>query len=62
MAEVEGMLLHDYFGSVDNAILTLFMSLTGGLNWEKVFKQLEDVSIFWSLFFLVFISFCYLAV
>jgi len=54
--------LHSYFGSIPKSMFTLFKTLTGGESWGDVEKPLEDVSIFWAIFFVAFISFCYLAV
>jgi len=49
-AKVEGMLLHDFFGSIGIAVLTLFKSLTEGLSRKGALKQLEDISVFWSIY------------
>lgn len=57
--------LHDvkrYFGSLVNTMLSLFMSIAGGVSWEAVIKPLEFISPLWALLFLFYISFTYFAV
>eukprot|EP00419_Tripos_fusus_P000955 CAMPEP_0172676974 /NCGR_PEP_ID=MMETSP1074-20121228/14356_1 /TAXON_ID=2916 /ORGANISM="Ceratium fusus, Strain PA161109" /LENGTH=289 /DNA_ID=CAMNT_0013494739 /DNA_START=52 /DNA_END=921 /DNA_ORIENTATION=+ len=61
-ADVEDTPLYYYFGTVDAAVLSLFKTLTGGVSWQDVIKPLEEIGLFWALFFVAFISFCYLAV
>jgi len=54
--------LHYYFGSTARSTFTLFKTLTGGVSWQDVSEPLEDVSLLWAMFFVRFLSFCYLAV
>mmetsp|Transcript_13439 Transcript_13439/g.31595 ORF Transcript_13439/g.31595 Transcript_13439/m.31595 type:complete len:682 (-) Transcript_13439:168-2213(-) len=54
-------LLH-YFGSLPRAAGTLFMSLTGGLDWEAAVSALHTISGFLVFLFIVYISFVYFAV
>ncbi|CAE7268764.1 para, partial [Symbiodinium sp. KB8] len=45
-----------------DSMLTLFMSITGGVSWVEVLRPLQAISIFWSYCFLFFVSFTYFAV
>ena len=51
-----------YFGSLVETMLTLFMSIAGGVSWEEVIAPLRAVSEVWGVAFLVFFSFTYFAV
>lgn len=51
-----------YFGSLPQTMLSLFMSITGGVSWEAVIEPLTFISPVWSLVFLFYISFIYFAV
>jgi len=51
-----------YFGSVQNTMLTLFMSNSGGVNWENVLGPLKTISLAWVFVYLFFIAFTYFAV
>mmetsp|Transcript_61513 Transcript_61513/g.144092 ORF Transcript_61513/g.144092 Transcript_61513/m.144092 type:complete len:591 (-) Transcript_61513:360-2132(-) len=51
-----------YFGSLPNTMLSLFMSICGGVSWEEVIAPLRTISWIWLVCFLFFISFTYLAV
>eukprot|EP00913_Durusdinium_trenchii_P019023 g17878.t1 len=46
-----------YFGSLPQTMLSLFMSITGGVSWEAVIEPLTFISPVWSLVFLFYISF-----
>jgi len=61
-ATIEATTLHYYFGSTARSTFTLFKTLTGGVSWQDVSEPLEDVSLLWAVFFVRFLSFCYLAV
>lgn len=54
--------LVEFWGSLVRSSFTLFASITGGIEWEKVYSLLGEVSEIWLVTFLVFISFSYLAV
>lgn len=57
--------LHDvkrYFGNLVNTMLSLFMSIAGGVSWEAVITPLGFISPLWALLFLFYISFTYFAV
>merc|ERR1712007_308171 len=36
---------------------SLFMCISGGINWNEVIKPLSEVSVVWSCFFLLYLSF-----
>ena len=51
--------LHDvkrYFGNLVNTMLSLFMSIAGGVSWEAVITPLGFISPLWALLFLFYIS------
>eukprot|EP00450_Noctiluca_scintillans_P017933 CAMPEP_0194524796 /NCGR_PEP_ID=MMETSP0253-20130528/60091_1 /TAXON_ID=2966 /ORGANISM="Noctiluca scintillans" /LENGTH=563 /DNA_ID=CAMNT_0039369461 /DNA_START=29 /DNA_END=1716 /DNA_ORIENTATION=- len=54
-AEDEGLRL--YFSSVPMALLTLFMSMSGGLDWWDVTRPLLDIGVGYALLFVLFIIF-----
>lgn len=47
--------LQKYFGSMSMALLTLFMSISGGVSWWDVASPLKEVSAFYLLMFVLFI-------
>jgi hypothetical protein len=52
--------VHEYWGSVSKAMLTCYMTVTGGLDWDPVAKVLEKsgkVYFYVFLFYIVFITF-----
>lgn len=51
-----------YFGNLLNTMLSLFMSIAGGVSWEAVIEPLWFISPVWALLFLFYISFTYFAV
>ena len=51
-----------YFGDLTNTMLSLFMSIVGGVSWEEVIAPLKVISPIWVVLFLFYISFTYLAV
>lgn len=58
-------MLHDaeyYWGSVRSSILTLFMSICGGVSWIEPMGPLLEVGAMWTVVFLAYISFAYFAV
>jgi len=56
----EGLVV--YFGSIDTAILSLFMSMSGGNDWAEYYSALLLLPAYYRLAFLVFIAFCLFAV
>jgi len=48
--------LHTFFGSTNMTLLTLFMSITGGISWWELEDVLLDVHVIYGLMFPVFIS------
>lgn len=55
-------LLEYHWGSLGDAILTLYMSISGGVSWFEVMRPLREVSSVWMFVFLAYISFTYFAV
>eukprot|EP00439_Symbiodinium_sp_Y106_P012854 s1224_g1.t2 len=55
-------LARNYFGSLQDAMLSLFMSIAGGVSWEAVIRPLRAVSEFWGALFVFYISFTLFAV
>ncbi|CAJ1420922.1 unnamed protein product [Effrenium voratum] len=51
-----------YFGNLWLAMLSLFMSIAGGVSWEQVLVPLQAISWIWVMVFLFYISFTYFAV
>ncbi|CAE8724748.1 unnamed protein product, partial [Polarella glacialis] len=51
-----------YWGGLAPSMLTLFMSICGGVSWEIPMAPLQEISPAWSILFLFFISFAYFAV
>lgn len=51
-----------YFGSLLTTMLSLFMTVTDGVSWEKVIAPLEAISPVWAFFFLFYVAFTYFAV
>jgi len=51
-----------YFASLPHAMLSLFMSISGGVSWEEVIAPLAQISYFWVVIYLFYISFTYFAV
>lgn len=44
-----------YFRSLPDTMLTLFMSIAGGVSWEHVIYPLKDIHVVWALFFLFYV-------
>eukprot|EP00930_Biecheleria_cincta_P075527 TRINITY_DN62698_c0_g1_i1.p1 TRINITY_DN62698_c0_g1~~TRINITY_DN62698_c0_g1_i1.p1 ORF type:complete len:566 (+),score=85.67 TRINITY_DN62698_c0_g1_i1:83-1780(+) len=51
-----------YWAGLPFSMLSLFMSISGGVSWELVIAPLHEISGVWSLVFLFYISFTYFAV
>ena len=51
-----------YFGDLSNTMLSLYMSIVGGVSWEEVIVPLKLISPMWVMVFVFYISFTYLAV
>ena len=54
--------LMDYFGALDSCLLTLFMSISGGLSWELAIHALMHIHFAYGLLFVLFIASMMLAV
>ncbi|CAE7857011.1 unnamed protein product, partial [Symbiodinium necroappetens] len=51
-----------YFGSLVDSMLTLFMSLAGGVSWEQALAPLREISAIWVICYVGYIAFTYFAV
>lgn len=51
-----------YYGSMQDTVLTLFMSIAGGLSWVEAFAPLRAISAWWAVCYLFYICFTYFAV
>ncbi|CAK9113420.1 unnamed protein product [Durusdinium trenchii] len=51
-----------YFASLPHTMLTLFMSISGGVSWEEVIAPLRIISYLWVFVYVGYISFTYFAV
>jgi hypothetical protein len=61
--KVEGLRLRlEPFGSVQNAMLTLYMSCTGGDDWTKFYHSIQNVGWVAASLFVFFIAFMQIAV
>uniref|UniRef100_A0A7S0ZVB5 EF-hand domain-containing protein n=1 Tax=Noctiluca scintillans TaxID=2966 RepID=A0A7S0ZVB5_NOCSC len=47
--------LKTFFGSLPQTLLTLFMAMSGGIDWWDVVRLLLEVSLFYSILFVVFV-------
>lgn len=51
-----------HFGTIGDTMLGLFMSITGGVNWQDVLGPLKFINTIWVFLFLFYIAFTYFAV
>lgn len=51
-----------YWGSLGKSMLTLFQSISGGVNWQNCVIALEEASVMAYVLFLVYISFSYFVI
>jgi len=56
------LVIKQHWGSLPKVMRTLFMSITGGLNWWDVLEPLLWVSYLWVMLFFFYIIFTYFAV
>eukprot|EP00930_Biecheleria_cincta_P072462 TRINITY_DN59855_c0_g1_i1.p1 TRINITY_DN59855_c0_g1~~TRINITY_DN59855_c0_g1_i1.p1 ORF type:complete len:646 (-),score=99.99 TRINITY_DN59855_c0_g1_i1:112-1989(-) len=54
--------LRRYWKGLPKSMLTLFMSISGGVSWNEVLRPLEECGSFYLFLFLFYISFAYFAV
>merc|ERR1719199_322665 len=54
--------LLEYFGTIDAATLSLFMSMSGGNDWGQYYDALVGLPAYYRLSYLLFIVFCFFAV
>ncbi|CAJ1384613.1 unnamed protein product, partial [Effrenium voratum] len=62
MPQLELEASHQYFGSLADGMLSLFMSIAGGVSWVEVLAPLKFISSAWTVCFLFYIAFTYFAV
>ena len=60
LTEREMLTSRRYYSSLANTMLSLFMSIAGGVSWEEVLAPLRAISDIWVGLFLFYISFTYL--
>merc|ERR1719329_1673901 len=60
--EEEFRRLRFYWGSLAQAMLALFLSISGGVSWVEIVVPLMKIDMFWLATFLVFDGFVYFAV
>jgi hypothetical protein len=58
----ENLGLVESFGSIDQSILSLFMSMSGGNDWSQYYDALVGLPLYYRIAYLVFIAFCLFAV
>lgn len=51
-----------YFGSLLETMLSLFMTISDGVSWEKIISVLSSISLVWTSFFIFYVAFTYFAV
>jgi len=54
--------LMEYWGTIGASMLTLYESVTGGLNWHDPLKLLARMHWIWASLFLIYVSFVFFAV
>lgn len=54
--------LEGFWGSMGDAVSTLFMSITGGISWQIAETPLMGLSVAWKVVFMLYISFTMFAV
>ncbi|CAJ1403452.1 unnamed protein product [Effrenium voratum] len=62
MEAKELMAAHNYYGSLFDTMLSLFMSICGGVSWEDVIAPLKVISVLWTIIYVFYIAFVYFAV
>lgn len=50
-----------YWGSLGTSMLTLYASVTGGVDWDTVGRPIGDISALWMIVFIVYISVTFFA-
>lgn len=46
----------NYWGSLGDSMLTLFMAISGGINWRSASQSLQDVGIIYQLVFMLYVA------
>jgi len=56
--DVTNSLLIEYYGSVLDSMITLFMAITGGADWRQLLEPLQEINrLFYTPFFIFYVSF-----
>merc|ERR1712012_919290 len=50
------------WGTLSTSMLTLFQTITNGVDWNQVYAPLSQIDRFWQFLFLLFLTFTYFAV
>merc|ERR1712032_502041 len=53
-ATYDAQTLHEFFGGVGTAMISLFMAISGGVDWRLLYKALADIHSFYGLMFVLF--------
>lgn len=61
MDKEETKLLRQYFGTLMTSTLSLYMAMTGGVDWENVYHALDSLPMEYRHLFLLFMTFAILA-
>jgi len=48
--------LQELFGGLDRAVLTLFMSITGGISWDVPMQAMQNISVAYGILFVFFVA------
>ncbi|CAJ1383392.1 unnamed protein product [Effrenium voratum] len=62
LPDVEAAAVEKYYRSLFHTMLSLFMSISGGVSWQEVLAPLEYISSMWVMVFLFYVAFTYFAV
>ena len=61
LPERELLACRRYYPDLPQTMLSLFMSIAGGVSWEEVVAPLQHISLVWTGMFLIYIGFTYFA-
>merc|ERR1711920_784116 len=62
MNDTKNAELRYYFGTLDMSVLSLFMAMSGGIDWKTYYDSLQNVSFEYRLLFVLYITFATFAV
>jgi len=49
--------LNLYYGSLSSSMVSLFLAISGGMDWRDLVLPLEQISSWWLLFFILYVAF-----